>query len=710
MKEYIFGMSVPRILIFRLMVDFLVILSLFKIKNTETKIKKTIPLILFAIILLFSLISSSISISPTLSLFSNFERMDGTIDQIHFFVFFIIISNTNLSKKYWFYIALFSTFIAVIVSIFGIYQSLTIPYYRAESTLSNPLYLAIYLIIHFYIVLMIIFHLIKSELIFNKKVLFIILSISILLLFGFALISTWSRSVLTSLGISFVFLFCGVVYINRRNNTINNTKLVLVSLVFITIISVIGFFYLDAYASINRITDFSFKEESTNSRFQLWEMAIENWQEKPILGWGKESFQYFYSKYYNPKMYNIGFWYDRSHNEFLDNLIEGGLIGFLCNLLGIIAIFGLILDKNQSISKYEKLIVACLFIAYYIFLFTCFDSFISNILIFTILGYLSQNFKTEKYFKLKKQSLLISITLIVCSIYISYEVTLKTIITYKEWNKASRSQTIEEFTELYNNAFEESSYIGKYDISIDFALKRDRINTSQLDERTKKVYYDLSEKMLLKSLEIYPNHPIILSQLGFIQDEGGKTNKAIETYLELKKIAPLRQINLMDLGVFYLKNKEFQKADSLFNYVYNLNKNYEKAILYKAYGLSLNKAKSETLLTLKKLPNKYLFENIEMLIRIYSNLDNIEGLMKYISVSNKGDFKPDTYLIWLKIATELGNKDEIHKSLIGFILHILPNALKQEEIENLNSLEQDIYLMKKPPEIIQNIYQKYWWD
>ncbi|PJA45968.1 hypothetical protein CO174_01220, partial [Candidatus Uhrbacteria bacterium CG_4_9_14_3_um_filter_50_9] len=86
-----------------------------------------------------------------------------------------------------------------------------------------------------------------------------------------------------------------------------------------------------------------FVGHSTGSRFVLWEMAWKGIQERPLLGWGLENFQYVSLEYFNPclgtEACGNGMWIDRAHNKFLDLLIDSGLIGlfaFLAIHVGVV--------------------------------------------------------------------------------------------------------------------------------------------------------------------------------------------------------------------------------------------------------------------------------------------------------------------------------------------------------------------------------------
>ena len=92
----------------------------------------------------------------------------------------------------------------------------------------------------------------------------------------------------------------------------------------------------------SRIFDISFQTENFQNRMVIWQIAIDGFKERPLLGWGPENFSYTFDKHYNPKHYSIiagfGAWYDRAHNIFLDYLNQAGILGLL-SFLGIFAAF-----------------------------------------------------------------------------------------------------------------------------------------------------------------------------------------------------------------------------------------------------------------------------------------------------------------------------------------------------------------------------------
>lgn len=74
-------------------------------------------------------------------------------------------------------------------------------------------------------------------------------------------------------------------------------------------------------------------ENATGNRFVFWNIAVDGFKDRPLLGWGSDSYQYIYAKYFNPIILTPGyakeFWVDRSHSIYFDELAMGGVMGIL---------------------------------------------------------------------------------------------------------------------------------------------------------------------------------------------------------------------------------------------------------------------------------------------------------------------------------------------------------------------------------------------
>jgi len=163
----------------------------------------------------------------------------------------------------------------------------------------------------------------------------------------------------------------------------------------ITVIAVIVIFlgarntdYVKNNSTLSRFAEISWSNVNGQARQLVWPMAIKGFQEKPILGWGQEGFNYVFNKYYDPGMYGQESWFDRAHNAPLDFLVAGGILGFL-SYLGLfgVALF-LLWFKRNNISITERALLTGLFAGYLFQAIFVFDNLISYIMFFTTLAYI----------------------------------------------------------------------------------------------------------------------------------------------------------------------------------------------------------------------------------------------------------------------------------------------------------------------------------
>ena len=87
-------------------------------------------------------------------------------------------------------------------------------------------------------------------------------------------------------------------------------------------------------------------EATVSTRITLWKSALRGMPDRPLFGWGRSNIYRPLEKYYDPALvredYRAAdhfefFWYDKSHNAFIDLLVEMGILGVLV-FLGVLVI------------------------------------------------------------------------------------------------------------------------------------------------------------------------------------------------------------------------------------------------------------------------------------------------------------------------------------------------------------------------------------
>jgi len=138
---------------------------------------------------------------------------------------------------------------------------------------------------------------------------------------------------------------------------------------------------------LSRFENLSFSEIKTQGRYFVWPMAIKGFEERPLLGWGQENFNFVFNKYYDPRMYGQEQWFDRTHDVFLDWLIAGGILGFLAYFSMYAALLYYLWRKESILTLTEKSIFTVMIAAYLFHNIFVFDNLISYIMFFSILAF-----------------------------------------------------------------------------------------------------------------------------------------------------------------------------------------------------------------------------------------------------------------------------------------------------------------------------------
>lgn len=580
LKKYDYGYHTPKVLAFWfLTVTFGLVKGLDILKSKSVFLKIDFIGISLLIYMLVLAVAALLSASPTLSFYSTFERMDGVVAFVFLAIFYLLFSQEKAGNDTWQKIGIVSVIVACIISIVATYQFLEKDFTRAQGTFANPLTLAFYLIFHF----LLLWSFFISVIIGNKKSKIVQAAFCGLglLLFGFGIISTGSRAAFLALFISvFVSGLYNWIFLKSNRKAIGLTYAVFFSLGVLVFSKLIGLNNVVA-----RITNFSMNDDSSFMRVYLWKTIGLFWYEKPFLGWGKEHFVYFFAEYYQNAFHNSDDWYDRSHNFLLDKLVETGILGLISYLAVIGTTFWVLFRKKTNISHLQKGMILAAIVAFVSFHFTNFEGLISQLILFTLLIFITQNSESPTFVITKFQKLLGILMLFVFGV-LAYQLVLKTFNKYTTWNQI-KLQTdnvtlVKQYDELLENAA-----IGKYDMLLKYSLIRGTLMAEGPMASFRPEYYKSVEKHIKNQLQTIPNHPILLSQLGFIQFESGQRLAAIETYKELRRIAPNKHTNIIDLATMYMLDKQYSKALELYNYVLSYDDMYQITYLNKAYCLAL---------------------------------------------------------------------------------------------------------------------------
>ncbi len=326
-------------------------------------------------------IADALAINAMKAFWSNFERMEGWVLLAHLLGFFFAMSAVLRVEKKWRAWFLWSLVVSFIISGYALLQlagSLAIHQgsTRIDATLGNSAYLAIYFLFSVFIALWLALTEQHSWLKWSL--------IALAVLEGILIFFTETRGTIIGLVLGLTLAaFLTAVTAGKRTRTWAAGALVL-------ILVLVGGFYLARNSSfiqnnhiLQRVASISLADGQT--RFTIWSMAFKGAQERPIVGWGQEGFNYVFNTYYDPSLYHQEQWFDRAHNTFIDWLMAGGVPAFLLYL----SLFGttlILLWKSSQLSRPERIALTAALVGYAVHNFFVFDNLYSYIYFFALIA------------------------------------------------------------------------------------------------------------------------------------------------------------------------------------------------------------------------------------------------------------------------------------------------------------------------------------
>lgn len=268
---------------------------------------------------------------PLKSFWSNYERMEGWVTLVHFFMYFLVLGSALKTEVLWKRFLNTALAAAVIMSLYalgqiaGTFDVSQGAAWRVDARLGNSSYLGVYMIFHMFIAAWLFVRTKSTNLRYVYGALFFV--------FGFVLLRTGTRGATLGLLGGGVLAFTYLALMAPKKASIKKWA----AGGLLALVLVAGGLWMARDTALvrenpmlNRFTNITLSEGGT--RFIIWKMAFEGVKERPVLGWGQENFNYVFNKYYDPALYKAEPWYDRTHNIFMDWLITGGVIGLVAYL------------------------------------------------------------------------------------------------------------------------------------------------------------------------------------------------------------------------------------------------------------------------------------------------------------------------------------------------------------------------------------------
>jgi O-antigen ligase len=524
---------------------------------------------------------------PLRSIWSTFERMDGLMVLLHLFAYLLVLVSVLRTPNIWRRLWTASVAISVVLGIHALFQYFGASEVaqggtRVDATLGNPIYLGGYMLVHIFITLWLLWDLNKKER-DSKDIWLLGFYIIALALQTSALFFSQTRgSILGLVGGGFLAALL-IAVTAKRHPRIRKAS---IGVVLAIVLMIGGFFalkdsdFVRETPVLNRFAEISLSEGTGWSRLVMWEIAMDGFWEKPILGWGQEGFIDVFNKHYRPELYEQESWFDRPHNIVLSWLVAGGALGALAYLsIWAMLLWGIWSRKND-LDRVEQSLLTGLLAGYFFHNLFVFDSIVTHLLFFSLIGFVhfkSRGVREEEGVSLVKQSLVIPVSavLVLLLAFGIYFINIRPLQASKDilmGLKLARSnpeQALEHLTDSREHGF-----LGEFEGAIHIGLTANSLRDTQISDELKGKYLEKTEKALMDEIEANPSGVRARFFLGLVLSEFGEQSEAIKYLEEARSLSPKKQRILMELGEAYMKNGDIQKAGEIFHEAYELDTSF----------------------------------------------------------------------------------------------------------------------------------------
>jgi len=255
--------------------------------------------------------------------------MDRYLTLLHLFAYFVIVGCFITAEKRWTQFLQVSLFASTLMGIYGVLQAVGVfqisplSFSRVDGTFGNPAFLAVYLLFGIFIALF----LLALE---NKAYAVRWTYGGSIAVQSVALYFTQTRG--TILGL-LVGLIVAAAFIAWRARTpelrflrrASWCALATVGFVVLAFLAVRELPVIQKSETLRRIAAISLQHSTVQPRLRAWGIVWQAFLERPVLGWGQETFDSVANKFFDQPMDEVDAWYDRAHSQFLDWLVAGGL-------------------------------------------------------------------------------------------------------------------------------------------------------------------------------------------------------------------------------------------------------------------------------------------------------------------------------------------------------------------------------------------------
>lgn len=553
-------------------------------------------------------IATILSENPAKSFWSNYERMEGYVTLLHLAAYFVMMASV-FSKKVWSNMLNSSLVASVVIGGYSyvLDRFAETPIQRIQGTFGNSTYLGVYALLHVFLAAYLALRSIERRGGLKNSLWPVIAYTAAGIFNVYILYCTGTRG-------SFVGLIAGalvstilIAIFEKQRPQMRKTAIgicIAVVLVIVTLGVSKNTQFVQSSPLLSRFgalitTDIgSVIEKQGHARSLIWGMAIDGFKERPVFGWGQESFNYVFAKYYDARMYDQEQWFDRSHNVFLDWLIAGGALGLLSYLSLFFAIIYLTWRKPKHVDDSwtiaEKSVITGLLVAYFVHNLFVFDHLISYLLFFMLLAYVHERStlyeaQTKQHAPLVASEVnqyvlftaigILTVATLYIGVYLPYMQNANLINALRanagidiNGKKLVDPEKDAQVLAYFKKAIEHKAF-GRVEVRERMAEIAPAVVTNSANsEDTIRGFEEMMQSEYKLQLTQTPNDPRPYMFYGMYMLQTGRTDAAIEAFKKTVELSPNKPSFLGQLSVAYFSKKDYENAVMIAKKAYEVQK------------------------------------------------------------------------------------------------------------------------------------------
>ena len=653
---------------------------------------------LILIFLVMQFVSAFLGVDFLKSFWGNLQRMQGVFTWFHFVVFYFLLRIYVIAREDW--VKLIGVVLGVagvsgVIALFGsnlsIFNNIVLEQSRVSGLLGNPIFLAGYLIIPFFLALAMFVHEKRYKQWYLTLMMVILLTI----------VFTQTRG--AYIGVLLGLFTTTLLYLRYGFSSFKKQVVLNFALVVFIVLSFLYFFnarfdFIDEnYPRISHVLSINTGGFTARTRMLAWQVGVEGWGERPFFGWGAENYRDLFDGYYNPDFLDYGFsetvW-DKPHNNIVEVLVEGGVVGLVLYVgMLFVAVYYLIHAMRRSSSEDARFVCFVLIgaivgiVGHNFFAFFTSDSLLMWSFLMALSVFLRNDFEDGgsedvvmcggRSGGVVFSSVVVFLVVGVMVLSVFYNIRIyKASLVMGVANNDVVNGVVNSWAELVRVSLYSNDYYAweRAIIVIQYLFYIDELGGLELEELRK------VSPAIIRSLETaMASNPgsfqyrfwlsKIHSLLGEYVDEQSFV-KSNDLLLSSLKISPDRQVVLMSLGKNYLLMGENSRALEVLGELIELDDSQPESYWLLGLAYVYDGQLEAGVVALEKgfVYGKSRDENVLYMVDLYLSVGWLEKIVPlYVYLIER---YPDSAEYFMRLAStyaELGDKDEALKNILRAI-------------------------------------------